>query len=148
MVRYWIHSLRFVIPLKSIFRAILHDPNVYSNPLTFNPERFLKDGQLDKSIRDPTVAFFGFGRRICPGRFLSQHSMFILISHILTVYNIRPALDKDGNEIEIIPTMTNGFISYVHLMLQLFNRDLTMQTTVTQSLSNAGSYRVQGRLKI
>jgi hypothetical protein len=103
---------------------------------------------LDKSVRDPTTAFFGFGRRICPGRFLSQHSMFILIAHILTVYNIRPPLDTDGNEIEMIPRMTSGFLWYVHLMLELFNRDLTMQTTVTQSLSNAGSYRVQGKLKI
>jgi cytochrome P450 len=36
---------------------------VYPNPETFDPERFLKDGSLDKSVRDPTTYIFGFGRR-------------------------------------------------------------------------------------
>jgi cytochrome P450 len=44
-------------------RAILHNPDVYKNPETFNPERFLKDGKLDPDIRSPESAAFGFGRR-------------------------------------------------------------------------------------
>jgi hypothetical protein len=36
---------------------------VYPNPETFDPERFLKDGSLDKSVCDPTNFTFGFGRR-------------------------------------------------------------------------------------
>ncbi|KAF5354016.1 hypothetical protein D9756_007051 [Leucocoprinus leucothites] len=84
----------------------------YKDPLAYNPERFLKDGKIDRTVRDPTVASFGFGRRICPGRFLAEDSMFILISHILSVYDIRPGLDKDGKEIPIKPEMTNGLLSY------------------------------------
>ncbi|KAF5353955.1 hypothetical protein D9756_007034 [Leucocoprinus leucothites] len=92
--------------------SILHDPEVYKDPLTYNPDRFLKDGKIDPTVRNPTVASFGFGRRICPGRFLAENSMFILISHILSVYDIRPSLDKDGKEIPIKPEMTNGMLSY------------------------------------
>jgi cytochrome P450 len=84
---------------------------MYPEPSSYNPDRFLKDGQLDKTVRDPNVAFFGFGRRICPGRFLSEDSMFIIISHILTVFDVRPALDEEGNEIKIEPRMTGSVLS-------------------------------------
>ncbi|KXN89170.1 O-methylsterigmatocystin oxidoreductase [Leucoagaricus sp. SymC.cos] len=92
--------------------AMLHDPEVYKDPMVYNPERFLKNGEIDKSVRDPAIASFGFGRRICPGRFLADNSLFILISHILSVYNISPALDKNDKEIKIIPEMTSGLLSY------------------------------------
>jgi hypothetical protein len=122
---------------------------VYPDPFSYNPDRFLKDGQLDKTVRDPTVAFFGFGRRICPGRFLSQNSMFILIAHILTVFDIRPAVDEEGNEMKIKPRMTSGFISCVHCYLfKASTIGLTItQSTGTQSLLSARSHRGQRRLK-
>ena len=39
------------------------DPAAYPNPREFQPERFLKDGQLDPDVRDPCKFQFGFGRR-------------------------------------------------------------------------------------
>ena len=44
-------------------RAILHDPVDYPSPEEFKPERFLKDGRLDPTIRSPLTIAFGFGRR-------------------------------------------------------------------------------------
>jgi cytochrome P450 len=93
------------------FRTILQDPKVYKDPSVFNPERFLKDGELDPSVRDPTVATFGFGRRICPGRFFSDNAVYASVSHVLAVYDIKPSLDKNGKEIEITPDMTDGLLS-------------------------------------
>jgi hypothetical protein len=49
-------------------RAILHNPEDYPEPDEFKPERYLKQGpngeyEVDKSVRDPRTAAFGFGRR-------------------------------------------------------------------------------------
>ena len=68
----------------------------------FNPERFLKEGQLDPNVQDPSIAAFGFGRRKCPGLPLAQDSVWILIAHILAHFKIEPAVDAEGNK--IIPT--------------------------------------------
>ena len=46
-----------------IFRHILHDPELYDDPLKFDPERFIKDGKIDKAVPNPYSAAFGFGRR-------------------------------------------------------------------------------------
>ena len=53
-------------------RACMHDPDAYEDPFEFRPERFIRDGQLDPTVRDPVAFVFGFGRRqvlriICPG---------------------------------------------------------------------------------
>ena len=49
--------------LTLLFRSILHDPKVFNNPMEFEPERYMKDGQLNPDVRDPSCAAFGFGRR-------------------------------------------------------------------------------------
>ncbi|KAH9477593.1 Cytochrome P450 monooxygenase 98 [Psilocybe cubensis] len=43
--------------------AMLHDEQVYAKPDVFNPDRFLKNGYPDLSVRDPSTIAFGFGRR-------------------------------------------------------------------------------------
>lgn len=43
---------------------MLHDENIYPDPLAFKPERFLNDGKINPSVRDPELVAFGFGRRI------------------------------------------------------------------------------------
>ena len=44
-------------------RACMHDPVVYPDPHVFRPERFIRDGQLDPDVRDPSLYVFGYGRR-------------------------------------------------------------------------------------
>jgi cytochrome P450 len=39
------------------------DEEVYSDPESFKPERFINNGTLNKNIRDPRDIVFGFGRR-------------------------------------------------------------------------------------
>ncbi|KAJ7708746.1 cytochrome P450 [Mycena rosella] len=64
-----------------------HDPRVYSNPMVFEPERFIeKDGKAAEL--DPRDLAFGFGRRICPGRVLADASVFISCAMSLATFNI------------------------------------------------------------
>jgi cytochrome P450 len=90
----------YLIPKGAILlpavRWFLHDPQVYADPESFDPSRFLPP----RNEPDPTEAAFGFGRRICAGRFLADSSLFITIAQLLATFNISKALDDEGREIE------------------------------------------------
>lgn len=61
------------------------------------------DGKLNPNVRDPkSTAAFGFGRRICPGRFMAEDSMWIAMAMILATLDIKPVVGEDGKT--IIPT--------------------------------------------
>uniref|UniRef100_A0A8H7Y934 O-methylsterigmatocystin oxidoreductase n=1 Tax=Psilocybe cubensis TaxID=181762 RepID=A0A8H7Y934_PSICU len=91
--------------------SILHDPEVFSEPMKYKPERYLKNGKLDPSVRSPDCAAFGYGRRIYPGRHLSDNSLYLIVSSVLSVYNIKPPLDEHGNPIQLKPNFAGGFLS-------------------------------------
>ncbi|KAF8602809.1 cytochrome P450 [Ceratobasidium sp. AG-I] len=86
----------YIIPKDSIIFgniwAINRDETVYSDPESFNPERF-----LDPAIPEPVT--FGFGRRSCPGMHFAKSSLFINITTMLATFDIRPILDQNGQEI-------------------------------------------------
>jgi len=85
--------------------SILHDPKFFHDPMEFQPERFLKDGKLDPDAMDPACVAFGYGRRICPGRHLSDNSLYINVSCLLAVYDIKPPVEG------LIPRFSGGAIS-------------------------------------
>ncbi|KIJ94940.1 hypothetical protein K443DRAFT_683373 [Laccaria amethystina LaAM-08-1] len=92
--------------------SILHDPEVFEAPEEFRPERYLKDGQIDPGVRDPVVAAFGFGRRMCPGRYLSDNSLYSIVSSVLAVYNINGPVDELGKPKQLEANYTSGLLSY------------------------------------
>ncbi|KZP19018.1 cytochrome P450 [Athelia psychrophila] len=79
--------------------AVLHDERIYPDSSTFNPDRFMKDGKLDPSVRDPEAAF-GYGRRICPGRQVAQGTIWLNIACILACFTIGNPVDEHGNVYE------------------------------------------------
>ncbi|KAI0521821.1 cytochrome protein [Xylaria bambusicola] len=84
-----------------------HDPSVYTDPYIFNPERFM--GPNPQS--DPVPYTFGYGRRICPGRFIADSSVWLTIVRSLAVFNISKGLDENGRETEPNVQFLPGLIS-------------------------------------
>ncbi|PFH47986.1 hypothetical protein AMATHDRAFT_6246 [Amanita thiersii Skay4041] len=80
--------------------AMLHNEQVYPEPFEFKPDRFMKDGKINKDVRDPAHAVWGFGRRICPGRYMSFSAIWISIASIIAAFDITKAVDENGNVIE------------------------------------------------
>ncbi|KAF9473301.1 cytochrome P450 [Pholiota conissans] len=96
---------------------ILHDLKRYREPQRFNPLRFMGEGSQGTwqhiSPGEPLSTVFGYGRRFCPGRHMAEAHIWISIASILSVFDIRPALDADGQPIKVEPAFSSkGLISH------------------------------------
>ncbi|KAI4524259.1 cytochrome P450 [Schizophyllum commune Loenen D] len=80
--------------------AITHDERVYSEPWKFDPDRYLPKDQGGRG-EPMTAPHFGYGRRICPGRFTGENSVFIAIATMLHVLSFDKERDEEGNEITV-----------------------------------------------
>ncbi|EPQ51619.1 cytochrome P450 [Gloeophyllum trabeum ATCC 11539] len=90
--------------------AILHDPEVYPEPMKFKPERYLtEDGKGFNSTPEPLSAF-GYGRRICAGRHMADAMLWMSVASILACFRMTPCLDEHGKPIPVKPEFTTGAI--------------------------------------
>ncbi|RYP78207.1 hypothetical protein DL771_000684 [Monosporascus sp. 5C6A] len=97
----------YFIPKQSLIMAntwaINHDPKIWGQGAhRFDPARHLdSSGTQIKAVaagnKGEPHASFGFGRRICPGRYLADDLMFIFISLILWAVNINRGTNADGD---------------------------------------------------
>jgi cytochrome P450 len=62
--------------------AIQRDPNIWTNPEEFYPERFL-ESYINFLGQDFELIPFGAGRRICPGMSLGVASIEIILANLL-----------------------------------------------------------------
>ena len=76
--------------------AIFHDPSMYPEPDVFNPERFLKDGRHNPSVRDPGDRVFGSARRVCPGKFFANRTLFLRFATVLAAFDIELGVNEKG----------------------------------------------------
>ncbi|RDA92763.1 hypothetical protein CP533_1433 [Ophiocordyceps camponoti-saundersi (nom. inval.)] len=54
------------------------------------------DSFLHGDEPDPKPLAFGFGRRACPGQFVNDAGLYLLIVQTLAVFTIAKAVDEDG----------------------------------------------------
>ncbi|OAX32691.1 cytochrome P450, partial [Rhizopogon vinicolor AM-OR11-026] len=89
--------------------AMMHDPAKYPAPFEFKPERFFTpSGDLNGDLVTPV---WGWGRRICVGRYLADASLWSAIVSMLAVFDFLKAKDASGKDIDFEPRWTPGIAS-------------------------------------
>ncbi|XAR70095.1 Flavonoid 3'-monooxygenase [Bertholletia excelsa] len=74
--------------------AITRDPKVWSDPLSFKPERFAAEqNQVEFSVMgaDLRLAPFGSGRRTCPGKLLGLTTVSFWVASLMHGYEWSPS---------------------------------------------------------
>ncbi|KAK7446408.1 hypothetical protein BaRGS_00040269 [Batillaria attramentaria] len=79
--------------------TIHHDPQVWSQPLCFRPERFLDDvtGTLLPAIHPVRQSFlpFSVGKRMCPGETFGRTRVFLYVTTLLQNFDILPPVKRE-----------------------------------------------------
>lgn len=92
--------------------AMTHDEEVYPDPLTFNPERYLGLDEEEARKLDPRNIVFGFGRRVCVGQHFADQQVWLAVACLIATFDVRKAKDEFGKEITPIPNYPK-FVGYV-----------------------------------
>lgn len=94
----------------------MHDPSLYPDPFTFDPERFVAPTADRPSFNgakklqpDPRQWAFGFGKRACPGSHFAEVTMLYAMFNVLSRCAI--SLPKGAPKPEI--EFTTGITSHL-----------------------------------
>ncbi|ESK85020.1 cytochrome p450 [Moniliophthora roreri MCA 2997] len=99
----------FVIPEGAVIApnlwAVLHDEEIYGMDVDeLRPERFLSEslcgGEIDEKMSTVMDAAFGFGRRSCAGRVFAKEYLWMVITSILSVYDVVDGVDANGEPLD------------------------------------------------
>ncbi|RMZ12579.1 hypothetical protein D0860_02917 [Hortaea werneckii] len=97
---YYIPANTIVLP--NLY-AIARDETTFGSEVgTFIPERWI---DANDKLKDLPDVGFGFGRRICAGRYIARNGLFIKVARLLWAFNIEPGVDRTtGEAIEVSDT--------------------------------------------
>lgn len=97
--------------------SILHDPELYPDPFTFDPHHFLSndpDYPIDPKALAAVDHAFGFGRRMCPGRWMAMSFAWITMVSVLASFEVGKKVDKEMGEVkEPKGEFSSGIMGYV-----------------------------------
>jgi hypothetical protein len=121
-----------------ISRAILHDDRLFPDPFTFKPERFIGP-DVDPRVHPAVDYAFGFGRRVCPGRWMAHAFVFVVVASVLSAFRIEKAV-RDGRVIEPTGAYTPGILACVVFVFYLPGHGCSLKENFI--LQESGKIRV------
>ncbi|KAI7724917.1 hypothetical protein M8C21_011734 [Ambrosia artemisiifolia] len=92
------------------------DPNVWSNPQSFEPERFFET-EIDYEGHDFELIPFGAGRRICPGLPLAHRLLHVMLGSLIYKFNWKVERGPSPQDMDM--TDKFGFTFTLHKNLPL-----------------------------
>ncbi|KAI8890613.1 cytochrome P450 [Backusella circina FSU 941] len=103
--------------LISSMERMHENPEVYEDPKTFNPDRYLSNtktmfASANGNIKERDHYNFGWGRRICPGMYLAEVEIFSSFVRGFLKFNVKPALNENGKEVypDIVSSVDAGSV--------------------------------------
>ncbi|XP_059643204.1 cytochrome P450 98A2-like [Cornus florida] len=95
--------------------AIGRDPAVWTDPLEFQPERFMEE-DVDMKGHDFRLLPFGSGRRVCPGAQVGINLVTSMLGHLMHHFNWTLAQGVKPEEIDMLENP--GLVAYMRTPLQ------------------------------
>lgn len=94
--------------------AVHHNPEFFSNPKTFKPDRFLDaDG---KFVPDERVIYFGIGKRRCVGEILGRAEAYLFAATLLQRFSLEAAPGCKPDIDDYIPGLNMHIIDHHAVM--------------------------------
>lgn len=122
--------------------SVHRDPEIYSDPERFWPERWLNESGIPQDTRQEMqrrMMPFGLGSRICVGRTLAGANMRMSIAAIVHAYDIEPAEDTNDKTMQ----MAGLFImapKHHYCRLHFKPRQATMVAVEKSDVTSAGCF--------
>ncbi|EJD06678.1 cytochrome P450 [Fomitiporia mediterranea MF3/22] len=95
--------------------CMMRDEKSFPDPDAFEPERHMANFMANSNIPsdlsnkgistsvddDPSNIVFGFGRRVCPGKYLADSTLWLTAVNVLSLFDILPCIDPNTGKAEI-----------------------------------------------
>ncbi|KZT43047.1 cytochrome P450 [Sistotremastrum suecicum HHB10207 ss-3] len=103
------------------------NPTTYPDPESFKPERFMGDYEYP-GTGSRGHSSFGWGRRVCPGAYLAERSLFLTASRLLWGFRFSNSTDpKTGDIIRPDASMETGYTSGFNCRPHPFQCDIMVR---------------------
>ncbi|KAJ3921183.1 cytochrome P450 1 [Lentinula edodes] len=95
----------------NIWATMNRDPDVYTDPEKFLPERFV-DSKFGPFESINNIYAFGFGRRVCAGRYMAENTVWLTVASVLATFTLSKAKDEQGSVVDVPGDYTDEFFCH------------------------------------
>jgi len=117
--------------------AMNRDPAIFTRPDEFFPDRFL-DTPKGPFTNIGDIHAFGFGRRVCIGRYMADNTVWLAIVSVLATLTLSKPKDEGGNEVDVSAKFTRGFFRHP----KPFQCSITTRDLYAEKLVSAMSFKL------